>query len=465
MLANRSIGIRTLGLFWQLTLVTLTFWGWLFIWRSTFIDQGIEMQRYVLYCEFLLIGILFGFGDKREAGGLDKEWLAANRKTIRQAFSGFFSVFLILFALKENTISRSFLISYVPWLYCSLLFTNYWLPRSLREWMFSGARRERTALVGDWERVDQLQPWLERKRLMGMDTIGLVCSHAPVNCASPLPVLGTLDQIGEIVRAKAITQLIVLNLSLGSQKVREITQICEDRAVRLLALHDLDAYFNHDTVVFEDEGIRFIALREEPLESPLNRFVKRTLDLAVAVPVVIFVLPICALVVWLMQASSSPGPLFFKQERSGMMGRPFMIYKFRTMHVHNVCESRQATRNDPRIFSGGGWLRKLSIDEIPQFINVLLGDMSVVGPRPHLPLHDQAFMKVMRNYTIRRFIRPGITGWAQVNGLRGEIHTPLDIQRRVEADIHYLESWSLGLDVIVILRTAKQCAIPPKTAY
>lgn len=465
MLANRSIGIRTLGLFWQLTLVTLTYWGWLFIWQSAFVDPGIEMPKYVLYCEFLLIGILFGFDGRREINGLEKEWLVSNQKTLRQTFFGLFSVFLVLFTLKENTISRSFLISYVPWLYCSLLFTNYWLPRSLREWMFSGTRRERTALVGDLERVDRLQSWLERKRLMGIDTIGLVCSEVPADGESPLPILGTLDDIGDIVRSKAITQLIVLNLSLGSKRVREITQVCEDHAVRLLALHDLDAYFNHDTVVFEDEGIRFIALREEPLESPLNRFIKRSLDLAIAIPVILLILPICALIVWLIQILRSPGPIFFKQVRSGMMGRPFLIYKFRTMHVYNPSEAQQATKNDPRVFPGGDWLRKLSIDEIPQFINVLLGDMSVVGPRPHLPDHDQAFMRVMRNYTIRRFIRPGITGWAQVNGLRGEIRTPRDIQRRVEADIHYLESWSFGLDGIIILKTIKQCAIPPKMAY
>ena len=110
-------------------------------------------------------------------------------------------------------------------------------------------------------------------------------------------------------------------------------------------------------------------------------------------------------------------------------------------------------------------MRRFSVDELPQFVNVLLGDMSVVGPRPHLPKHEELFVKVMSKYVIRRFIRPGLTGWAQVNGFRGEIHSESDIQKRVEADIHYIENWSFSLDCLIILRTAKHCLFPPRSAY
>ena len=469
MLANRSIGIRSLALFWQLVIVTLSFWGWLFIWQSSIFHQSTDLQRYVLYCEFLVIGVVFGFGNRREHGEPKKDWLFANRKSLRQAFFGLFSVFLVVFAVKDVGMSRSFLFSYLPWLYASLLFTNYWLPLSIGQWIFSGDREERAALVGTLETADRIQPWLERKQLMGMKTIGLVCPEPSSALASPVPILGGFDQIGDILRTNSITQLIVLNLSIGSERLRQITQLCEDAAVRLVVLHDLHPYFNHNTVVFEDDGIRFIGLREEPLESPLNRVVKRLLDIAIALPVVLLILPFTSVFVWLLQRVTSPGPLFFTQVRNGMLGRPFKIYKYRTMHAHNGSHSddeiRQASKNDARIFPGGNWLRRLSIDELPQFINVLLGDMSVIGPRPHLPQHDEAFTKVMRNYLIRRFIRPGITGWAQVNGLRGEIRGEIDIQRRVEADIHYLENWSFGLDVIIVLKTIKQCVVPPHTAY
>lgn len=465
MFANRSIGIRTFSLFWQLIVVTVSFWGWLFIWEGSVFQDGADLRRYILYFEFLVIGILFGSGSQRESNDPDKDWLMANRKSLRQAFFGLFSIFLVVFALKDIGISRSFFFSYLPALYATLLFTNYWLPLSIGQWAFSGDREERAALVGTIETAGRIQPWLDRKQLMGMTTVGLVCAEQPSPSASPMPILGTLDQISEILRSNSITQLIVLNLSLGSERLRQITELCEDAAVRLVVLHDLNSYFNHETIVFEDDGVRFIGLREEPLESPLNRFTKRLLDVAIAIPIVICVLPATSIFVWLLQLFFSPGPLFFKQVRNGMLGRPFTIYKFRTMHTNNDNEARQASRNDSRVFPGGTWMRRLSIDELPQFINVLLGDMSVIGPRPHLPEHDDAFAKVMRNYLVRRFIRPGITGWAQVNGLRGEVRTQTDIQQRVEADIHYLENWSLGMDVIVIFRTIKQCIFPPNTAY
>jgi exopolysaccharide biosynthesis polyprenyl glycosylphosphotransferase len=365
----------------------------------------------------------------------------------------------------DSSAPRSFFFSYIPLLYLTLISTNYLLPRSLGKWSFSGDREERVALVGTAEQSRRLKLWLENKRAVGFRTIGLLCPESESSASFPFPVLGTLDQLGEVVREQLITQLIVLDLSLGSQQIRQVTQLCEESGVRLLALHDFDDYFNHTTTTFEDDGVRFIGLRDEPLESPLNRLLKRLLDLAVAVPVVVLILPFTTVLVWALHRLQSPGPIFFEQLRAGMRGRPFTIYKYRTMHVNPGNEVKQASREDPRVFAAGHWLRRLSIDELPQFLNVLLGNMSVVGPRPHLAKHDEIFTHVMKRYLIRTFICPGITGWAQVNGFRGEIHTEADIQRRVEADIFYLENWSFSLDCLVILKTIKHCIVPPRTAY
>ncbi len=192
---------------------------------------------------------------------------------------------------------------------------------------------------------------------------------------------------------------------------------------------------------------------------------KRLLDLIVAIPVVVAILPFATLLVWLLQRWQSRGPIFFVQTRIGIMGRSFKIYKYRTMCLDHRNEARQASKDDARIYPAGRWLRKFSIDELPQFLNVLLGEMSVVGPRPHLPKHEEVFVRVMRKYLIRKFIRPGITGWAQVNGFRGEIREERDIQKRVEADIHYLENWAFSLDCWIILRTIKHCLAPPRSAY
>src|SRR5262249_9959353 len=156
---------------------------------------------------------------------------------------------------------------------------------------------------------------------------------------------------------QSITQVIVLDLAFGSERIRKMTEICEGAAVRLLFLNNLDDFFKHTTTVFEDDGVRFISLREEPLESPFNRFLKRLLDLTVAVPVVAFVLPVTTVLVWLLQTWQSPGPVFFSQIRIGIRGRPFKIYKYRTMRVGGGNEARQASKDDPRIYPAGRWLR------------------------------------------------------------------------------------------------------------
>ena len=466
MVSQRSIGIRTLALLWQLVLVTLSYWGWMFIWQSPLFSDHEVLQRYLLFNEFLLIGLLFGSGHRKEGTGLEHSWVLAIRKSIRQAFLGLFCVFLVVFALQDTTDNlRSFFFSYVPWLYLTLLFSNYLLPRFLGKWAFSGDREERVALAGTGEQAAQIKPWLERKSLVGFRTVGLVCPQPAAAGGSPFPLLGSLENMGQILRERSITQVIVLDLSLGSPWVRQLTQLCEGAAVRLLALHDPNDYFNHTTTTFEDDGVRFIGLREEPLESPLNRFIKRLFDLVVALPVVLFILPFTTILVWILQRLQSPGPVFFKQQRTGMMGRPFTMLKYRSMHPNHNCEAMQASKNDPRIFSTGKWLRKLSIDELPQFLNVLRGEMSVVGPRPHLPEHDEMFARVMRRYLIRKFIRPGITGWAQVNGFRGEILSEMDIKQRVESDIYYLERWSFSLDCLIVLKTAAHCVLPPRSAY
>ncbi len=221
----------------------------------------------------------------------------------------------------------------------------------------------------------------------------------------------------------------------------------------------------HSVTHFEDDGFRFIGLREEPLENPLNRFFKRAIDLAIAVPVMLVIFPILTVIVWLVQRLQSPGPLFHVQTRAGMQNRQFKIYKFRTMHADHDEVARQASDNDERVYPLGKWFRKLSIDEVPQFWNVLRGDMSIVGPRPHLIEHNNQFSQLMANYHVRAFVKPGITGLAQVRGFRGEAEDNTDIENRVACDIEYLENWNLSLECGIILRTFFHVLLPPRTAY
>jgi lipopolysaccharide/colanic/teichoic acid biosynthesis glycosyltransferase len=176
------------------------------------------------------------------------------------------------------------------------------------------------------------------------------------------------------------------------------------------------------------------------------------------------VLPLMV-VVWVIQKLNSPGPLFYRQPRVGENGKIFQILKFRTMHVENDDEARQAREGDERIYRGAGWLRRLSVDEFPQFLNVLRGEMSVVGPRPHMIAHEREFEKFHELYGSRRYVKPGVTGLAQVEGYRGEVKDAKDVRGRARYDLFYVKHWCLALDVRLALQTLGVLVNPPAKAY
>jgi undecaprenyl-phosphate galactose phosphotransferase/putative colanic acid biosynthesis UDP-glucose lipid carrier transferase len=193
-------------------------------------------------------------------------------------------------------------------------------------------------------------------------------------------------------------------------------------------------------------------LRRAPL-SWKERALKRALDLVGALLALIVFTPIMLLTAMLIKASS-PGPVFFRQTRNGFGGRAFRIYKFRTMRVlEDGPTIRQATKNDPRVTAIGKWLRKTSIDELPQIFNVLNGDMSLVGPRPHAAAHNSEYEQIIGHYAFRHHVKPGITGWAQVNGYRGETHSLQLMEKRIEHDLWYINNWSPFLDLLILFRT------------
>ncbi len=418
------------------------------------------------------------------AGGLALEGMGRNQR--RPGWRSGLSVFVELHRLafvqtcfavgawlaylvvaKDQYIPRTLLVAYIPTLYVALLWAKMWLPRRLAQGMFCAMRAERTLLIGSPAKVPSLQRWLAAKEVLGFRTLGLVSDEMTPNAeVNGVRCLGGLDDLEMVVRREGITQLILMELPRERARHREFVAVAERLGVRFMIMSNLEELLDHPVVMVEDDGFRFITLREEPLENPLNRILKRLLDLAVAVPVVVLVLPPLAVAVWALHCWQSRGPLFFTQTRAGLQNRNFQIFKFRTMHVQpNRDEARQATRDDGRIFPGGRWLRRLSIDELPQFVNVLRGEMSVTGPRPHLVEHNALFAEQMANYHIRTLVKPGITGLAQVRGFRGEARTSTEIAQRLASDISYLENWRLVLDVSIIARTAWQMVQPPRTAY
>ncbi|MXV50201.1 undecaprenyl-phosphate glucose phosphotransferase [Pedobacter sp. HMF7647] len=227
----------------------------------------------------------------------------------------------------------------------------------------------------------------------------------------------------------------------------------EKQCVRLKFVPDLSGTLSLPFSLNYMDTFPVISVRREPLEYMHNRFKKRLFDIVFSLAVILFILSWLYPVIALFIKWQSPGPVLFKQLRSGRDNKPFWCYKFRSMKVNKDSDKKQASVNDDRVTAIGKIMRKTSLDELPQFFNVLMGNMSIVGPRPHMLLHTKEYSEVIKEYMVRQFLKPGITGWAQVNGYRGETKERYQMQKRVEHDIWYMESWSSMLDVQIIFMT------------
>jgi exopolysaccharide biosynthesis polyprenyl glycosylphosphotransferase len=468
MVTQRTQGLYRVFLLCQIVIVALLFWFGVWVMVTFYTDGGAEWtwRRYSIYCGLLVLGM--GLESLSRDGSknyfLQNELLRQHRLSLRQTFASIGTLVFYLIATKDAFISRIFFFNFVPWLYVALLFSHHYLPQFLARRIFTGAQ-EKTILVGSTAKAAELRGWLRRKADIGLRTIGLVCDEQIEKTEDGIPVLGNSDDLEKIIVERGVTQVIMLEFPLFTDINRHMIRVCDQLGVRLLIVSDLEEKLRHPVTHFEDDGFRFIGLREEPLENPLNRFSKRAIDIAISLPVMIFIFPVLTVIVWIAQRIQSPGPLFHVQTRAGMQNRRFKIYKFRTMRPDHEEVTRQARAGDDRVYPLGKWFRKLSIDEVPQFWNVLLGDMSIVGPRPHLIEHNNQFSQLMANYHVRAFVKPGITGLAQVRGFRGEARNSADIENRVACDIEYLENWNLSLECGIILRTFAHLIVPPRSAY
>lgn len=376
------------------------------------------------------------------------------------------AVFGVVFAFKDGDISRLYLGTYLLIAFLFLAVLHAKLPGALAKFLFPERTRMPTLLVGRDDSLEGLDEWISARGHIGIHPVGFLTDDEIGRGERAIaPCLGRIDDLELVMRARPIGQVILLDWHLASERIERIVELCEREGVRFLVHNNYAARFAREMLPVEEGGRHFLALQTEPLEDPLNRAAKRALDLSIALPVCLFVLPPLCLLVWGMQRLQAPGPLFFNRPRGGRGRRQFSMCKFRSMYSAEHDITRQATSGDSRVFPFGRLMRKTSMDEFPQFWNVLVGDMSVVGPRPHLPEHDDEFSRIARTYHGRSLVKPGITGLAQVRGFRGEITEPHKLHRRVYWDLYYVSRWSLGLDLRIIARTAIQVVSPPDSAY
>ena len=266
--------------------------------------------------------------------------------------------------------------------------------------------------------------------------------------------LGNFQKSLEFIQNNKIDEIYISMSDKDIDYINKIISIAEKLMIRIKIVPNLNQYsiFRKMYVDYYNETPLLLLLKE-PLEDPLKEISKRIFDLFFSLLIITIIFPWLIPCISLLILFSSKGPVFFKQLRTGMDGKNFYCYKFRSMTLNSLSDNKQATINDSRITKIGKFLRKSNLDEFPQFINVLLGQMSIVGPRPHMLKHTKDFSEIQDNYLVRHYVKPGITGWAQVNGYRGETKTKEDIIYRVEHDIWYIENWTFILDLKIILKT------------
>lgn len=284
--------------------------------------------------------------------------------------------------------------------------------------------------------------------------------RVPRECRSKM--LGRLADLPDYARRNTVHVIYICLPVARHSRVRGLIEALGDTTASIYFVPDLSAFDLMQARFGEIRGLPFVAVRETPF-CGMTGVLKRASDLVIAAAALPLVLPLAAAIAVLVRRSS-PGPVLFRQRRYGLDGREFTVFKFRTMTVCEDDDVLQARRDDPRVTPIGRWLRRLSLDELPQLLNVFAGSMSLVGPRPHAVAHNEHYRKLVSGYMLRHKVRPGITGFAQVNGLRGETRDVDKMRQRVRYDIEYVKNWSLGLDIRILIKTVR-IVLTDRSAY
>ncbi len=277
--------------------------------------------------------------------------------------------------------------------------------------------------------------------------------------------LGKISDIQTYVETEKIDEIFCTLPGGKDDLIYELIRFSEKNMIRFHIVPEFHKYIKRRFSLHFIETTPILSLRYEPLQHFSNRFIKRTFDLVFSILVLVLIFPFVYIIFGAIIKKSSPGPIFFKQKRTGIKGKEFYCYKFRSMRLNAEANKKQAVEGDPRVTKVGHFMRKTSVDELPQFINVLRNDMSVVGPRPHMLQHTDLYSSLIDKFMVRHLVKPGITGWAQVTGCRGETKTVAEMEERVRKDVWYLENWTFFLDLKIIYLTVANVFKGDKKAF
>ena len=355
----------------------------------------------------------------------------------------------LLFVNKTIDYSRSLLIMF--FIICTILISleRVIIKISMRSARKKGLNIRYTVFVGYSESTEKFNKLINENRHWGYKVLG-VFEDYKIDSEN-LNYLGNIVELDNYLTENRDVDEIIITLEMKDyDKLKTIISICEKLGIRIQIIPSYYKYFPAKPYVEEIGGLPLINMRYIPLDNILNKAIKRGIDIVGSLLAIIIFSPVMLIIAILIKLTSK-GPLIFKQERIGLNRKPFIMYKFRSMRQQDPEEEKKdwTVKNDPRKTKIGTFIRKTSIDELPQFFNVLKGDMSLIGPRPERPFYVEKFKDEIPKYMVKHQVRPGITGWAQVNGWRGDT----SIEKRIECDIYYIENWSLTLDIKIVILT------------
>lgn len=364
-------------------------------------------------------------------------------------------------------------IDHVPWSafaifygICFVAFPLWWtLSRIIvKSYRRAGGNFAKVVIVGAGSTGRRILEEMNTDIGFGFRVLGLFDDNKPTDLPDNL-YGGNLDSLARFIAGGEKVDEIFYALPGDDElTMKRVVELADRNMVRFYYVPELNRYFNRGFELTALGSMPVMAIRRNPLQGIHNRLLKRFFDILTSASLIILSPPFL-LIIGTAIKLSSPGPIFFRQKRTGYRGREFECLKFRTMRVNAQADTLQASKDDPRKTRVGNFLRRTSIDELPQLWNVLKGDMSLVGPRPHMLTHTEEYSRVVDKYMMRHMVKPGITGWAQVNGYRGATRELWQMEKRVQYDVWYIEHWSFLLDLKIMLRTVYNALRGEKNAF
>jgi putative colanic acid biosynthesis UDP-glucose lipid carrier transferase len=378
-------------------------------------------------------------------------------------FKTFLFATCLLFLNAGNELTTFVIVYYVVAVLCFTLW-RVLVRIAVKIYRRKGYNSKNIIIIGAGKNGMELYRVIKTDLSYGFNVLGFFDDNELLKDILP-NYLGRINDTETFVLDHDVDEIYCTIPGTNSEKISNLLSFAEKNMIRFYIIPEFYRDVKKSMILEIMESIPLLSIRNEPLQSTYNQAIKRSFDIVFSLLVLIFLYPFLYIIAGIFIKLSSPGPILFKQKRTGIYGQEFECYKFRTMKMNEDADFVQASKDDPRTTKTGSFLRRTNLDEFPQFVNVLLGDMSVVGPRPHMLKHTELYSKLVDKYMVRHLVKPGITGWAQIMGYRGETRTLEQMEGRVKRDVWYLENWSFILDLKIVFVTVVNMFKGEKNAY